>query len=119
MQVNKFVGQHCTGMVFNVQAETEEEFVDLKWLLQAFESHDIVSRLYYFWSSNSVNYNNISVSFDPDRSTAKVVKLTAAYGKTSTIASKSLHDRKYLKSPCVGLIPRPRSPTEYQIRLIS
>jgi hypothetical protein len=69
-------------MAFNIMAQTEQEFVDLKWLLQVLQSHDVICRAHYFWASNSIEFNNFSVSFNPDSSTAKAVRLTAAYGKT-------------------------------------
>lgn len=63
-------------------AQTEEEFVDLKWLLQTLQSHDLTSRAHNFWASSSIQFNNISFSFDPERSTAQAVRITAAYSKT-------------------------------------
>jgi hypothetical protein len=77
-------------MAFNIMAQTEEEFIDLKWLLETLEPNDIISRAHAFWASNSMNFNNISVSFDPDRSTAKAVRITAAYGKITFTPNLSL-----------------------------
>ena len=80
-QVDRLVGQH-TGMVIRLSTETEEEFSDLKSELDKVEVHDIRSSFYYSWASQSILYKNISVAFEPRLSTAKVVKITAVYGKS-------------------------------------
>jgi hypothetical protein len=82
MQYSKVVGQHETGMAFNIEAETEEEFTDFKAILQNLQSHDVLSRTSFFWVRSSMSYENVTVSYNPDISTATTVKLTAAYGKT-------------------------------------
>jgi hypothetical protein len=81
MQFNATVGQKTTGMAFTIVAETEKEFVDLKWLLETLEPYDVMSRAHYFWASNSILRKNVSVSYNPDLTTAKTVRVTAAYGK--------------------------------------
>jgi len=81
MQFSKVIGQNEVGMAFNIEAETEEEFVDLKALLQNLQSHDALSRTSYYWVRTSMSYENVTVSHNPDLSTATTVKITAAYGK--------------------------------------
>jgi hypothetical protein len=81
MQFSKVIGQNEVGMAFNIEAETEEEFIDLKALLQNLQSHDIFSRTSYYWVRTSMSYENVTVSHNPDLSTATTVKITAAYGK--------------------------------------
>jgi hypothetical protein len=83
MQFHGAVGQQTTGMAFSFNATTEEEFVDLKWLLQNLEPHDVLSAVQNHWALKPMTYTNISVSYNPDLSTAKAVKITAAYGKIS------------------------------------
>jgi hypothetical protein len=68
-------------MVIRLSTETEEEFSDLKSELDKVQVHDIRSSFYYSWASQSILYKNISVAFEPRLSTAKVVKITAAYGE--------------------------------------
>ena len=81
MQFSTVIGQNEVGMAFNIEAETEEEFVDFKALLQNLYSHDVLSRTSYYWVRTSMNYENVTVSHNPDLSTATTVKITAAYGK--------------------------------------
>jgi hypothetical protein len=81
MQLSTVVGQSEVGMAFNIEAETDEEFVDLKALLQNFHSHDALSRTSYYWVRTSMSYENVTLSHNPDLSTATTVKITAAYGK--------------------------------------
>jgi hypothetical protein len=81
MQFSTVIGQNEVGMAFNIKAETDEEFVDLKALLQNLHSHDVLSRTNYYWVRTSMSYENVSVSHNPDLSTATTVKITAAYGK--------------------------------------
>jgi hypothetical protein len=81
MQFSTVIGQKEVGMAFNIEAETEEEFVDFKALLQNLHSHDALSRINYYWVRKSMSYENVTVSHNPDLSTATTVKITAAYGK--------------------------------------
>jgi len=81
MQYSTVVGQNEVGMAFNIEAETEEEFIDFKALLQNLYSHDILSRTRYYWVRTTMSYENVTVSHNPDLSTATTVKITAAYGK--------------------------------------
>jgi hypothetical protein len=87
IQFNAIVGQQATGMAFNVMAQTEDEFLDLKRLLQSLQSHDAICRALNLWARSSMQFSSFSLSFDPDRSTAKVVRFTAAYGKTKFTAN--------------------------------
>jgi hypothetical protein len=81
IQLSTTVGQHATGMAFSIQAETDENFVDLKMMLQNLEPFDALSRASYYWVRSSMNYENVTLSYNPDISTATTVKITAAYGK--------------------------------------
>ena len=81
IQLSTTVGQQATGMAFSIQAETDEDFVDLKAMLQNFEPYDALSRASYYWARSSMNYENVTLSYNPDISTATTVKITAAYGK--------------------------------------
>jgi hypothetical protein len=81
MQLSTVVGQNEVGMAFNIEAETDEEFIDFKALLQNLYSHDVLSRTSYYWVRKSMSYENVTVSHNPDLSTATTVKITAAYGK--------------------------------------
>jgi len=81
MQFSRVIGQNEVGMAFNIEAETEEEFIDIKALPQNLQSHDVLSRTSYYWVRTSMNYENVTVSHNPDLSTATTVKITAAYGK--------------------------------------
>jgi hypothetical protein len=69
-------------MVVRVSTETEEEFLDVKSELDKAVVHDIRSSFSFSWASQSILQNNISVTFEPQLSTAKVVKITAIYGKS-------------------------------------
>ena len=81
MQFSTVIGQNEVGMAFNIEAETDEEFVDFKMLLQNLHSHDALSRTSYYWVRSSMSYENVTVYHNPDISTATTVKITAAYGK--------------------------------------
>jgi hypothetical protein len=81
MQFSKVVGHEETGMAFNIEAETDEEFIDFKTVLQNLQPHDALSRSSFYWVRPSMSYENFTVSHNPDISTATTVKITAAYGK--------------------------------------
>ena len=80
-QVDRLLG-HETGMVVRISTETEEEFLDVKSELDKAVVHDIRSSFSFSWASQSILQNNISVTFEPQLSTAEVVKITAIYGKS-------------------------------------
>ena len=83
-------------MVIRLSTETEEEFSDLKSEFDKIQVHDIRSSFYYSWASQSILYKNISVAFEPRLSTAKVVKITAVYGKNRILIICIIYPR-YLK----------------------
>lgn len=43
--------------------------------------HDPLSAAMYAWAEDSINVNNITVAYNPNKSSAKYVRLTAAYGR--------------------------------------
>lgn len=83
MQFSGTVGQKSTGMAFNFNVTTEEEFVDFKSILQTLEPHDFLSAAQNLWALKPMIFTNVTVSFNPELSTATAVKITAAYGKHS------------------------------------
>lgn len=81
MQINGIVGQQTTGMAISFNVTAEDEFLDLVSLQQAFKPHDALSAVQNYWALMPLTYSNVSVSLNPDLSTAKTIKITAAYGK--------------------------------------
>lgn len=88
-------------MVIRFSAETEEEFTDLKSELDKVQVHDIRSSFYYGWASQSILYKNISIAFEPRLSTAKVVKITAVYGKSCILIICIIYLRYLLIQECL------------------
>jgi len=88
-------------MVIRLNTETEEEFSDLKSELDKVQIHDIRSSFYYSWASQSILYKNISVAFEPRLSTAKVVKITAVYGKSHILIICIIYPRYLLIQECL------------------
>lgn len=99
-QVDRLAGQQ-TGMVIRLSTETEEDFSDLKSELDKVQVHDIRSSFYYSWASQSIFYKNISVDFEPRLSTAKVVKITAVYGKSFILIILIIYPRYLLIHECL------------------
>jgi hypothetical protein len=80
-QFNKTVGQNVIGVALDINAQAEEEFVDLKLLQEKLQLYDVIAQANYFAASHTISSNNVSVSYNPDLTTAKTVRITAAYGK--------------------------------------
>jgi hypothetical protein len=87
-------------MVIRLSTETEEPFSDLKSELDEVQAHDIRSSFYYSWASQSILYKNISVTFEPRLSTAKIVKITAVYGKSFILFIRIIYPRYLLILEC-------------------
>jgi hypothetical protein len=69
-------------MVFRLQSETDQDFADLGSPLNMPNAvPDAKARFYFGWARPAIFYNNISLIYDTQLSTAKVVKITAVYGK--------------------------------------
>jgi hypothetical protein len=84
------------GMVVRLNTETEEEFLDYMSEVDKAKVHDIRSSFYLGWASQSIQYRNMSVTFEPQLSTAKVVKITAVYGKSVILITYIIYPRSLL-----------------------
>jgi hypothetical protein len=82
-QSNKTFGQQ-TGMVFHLHSESDEEFSDYKSQLDNAGMFDAHSVFYFDYVEPAILYKDTSLTYDPQRSTANVVKVTAVYGKRFT-----------------------------------
>jgi hypothetical protein len=88
-------------MVVRVSTETEEEFSDFMSEVDKAKVHDIRSSFYFSWASQSIHYQNISATFEPQLSTAKVVKITAVYGKSFVLIICTIYPRALLIQGCL------------------
>ena len=75
------VGQESTGFAFDIQAETELSQVNMASMMNAFEHHDLMSALMWPGHEIPIANSNVSLIYNPQRSTAKVAKFTFTYGK--------------------------------------
>ncbi|PNF34468.1 hypothetical protein B7P43_G11248 [Cryptotermes secundus] len=75
---NMTFGQQ-TGVVFHLQSESEEEFSDFKSQLDSAQMPDAHSKLYFNNIAHDILYEDTRLTYDPQRSTANVVKITAVY----------------------------------------
>lgn len=79
--MKKTFGQDSTGLAFEVSVQTEQPFIDFASLYNAAKRHDFISAMTYAWAEQSINSNNITLAFNPHKSTANRVKLTASYSE--------------------------------------
>ncbi|XP_014261592.1 vitellogenin-1-like [Cimex lectularius] len=85
------IGQESTGFAFDVKAETEQKFYDFATVYNALKRHDPLSALVYGHFEQSINNNNFTVVYNPQRSTAQYANFTFVYGKTGHSAEKGVH----------------------------
>ena len=78
-QMHKTVGKDSTGFAFDLDYQSEQKFIDFAWIYNEARKHDPLSAVMYAWAEDSINVNNITVAYNPQKSTAKYVRLTAAY----------------------------------------
>lgn len=81
-------GVNTTGVVFVLEGKSEQEFLDKQWLFQNLRPYDFLSRIQFFWASRAIQYNNITLSHDVRRSTARLVNINAVLGKGSCLQGK-------------------------------
>lgn len=67
-----------TGVVFHLQSESEKEFSDLKSQLDSARMPDAHSK--FCCIPHDMLYEDTRLTYDRQRSTANVVKITAVYG---------------------------------------
>uniref|UniRef100_A0A0K8SAK3 Vitellogenin-1 n=1 Tax=Lygus hesperus TaxID=30085 RepID=A0A0K8SAK3_LYGHE len=73
------VGQDCTGFAFDVKIQSEQKFLDWATPLNALRRHDAISALLYTTAEQSINNNNVTVTYNPEKSSAKYAKFSASY----------------------------------------
>jgi hypothetical protein len=69
-----------TGMVFHLHSESEEEYSDFMSHLDSAQMSDAHSKFYFNYIAHAILYKDTRLTYDPQRSTANVVKITAVYG---------------------------------------
>jgi hypothetical protein len=69
-----------TGVVFHLHSESEEEFSDFKSQLDSAQMFDAHSKFYFSYIEHAILYKDVRLTYDPQRSTADVIKITAVYG---------------------------------------
>lgn len=62
-----------------MKVESEQKHLDWATLLNAVRRHDSISALLYTCAEQSINNNNITVTYNPNQSSAKAAKITLAY----------------------------------------
>jgi hypothetical protein len=73
-----------TGMVFRLLSEMDQE--SAVWSPSLNMQNAVPStraKFYFGWARPAISYSNISLVYEPQLSTAEVVKITAVYGKHS------------------------------------
>jgi hypothetical protein len=78
-QSDMTIGQQ-TGMVFHLRSKSEEEFSDFKSQLDSAQMSDAHSKFYFNYIAHAILYKDTWLTYDPQSSTANVVKITAVYG---------------------------------------
>ena len=69
-----------TGLVFRLQSESEEEVSDFKSQLDSAQMPDAHSKFHFNSIAHAILYEDTRLTYEPQRSTANVVKITAVYG---------------------------------------
>ncbi|KAF6216357.1 hypothetical protein GE061_000698 [Apolygus lucorum] len=73
------VGQDSTGFAFDVKVQSEQKFLDWATPLNALRRHDAISALLYTTAEKSINNNNVTITYNPEKSSAKSAQITASY----------------------------------------
>lgn len=92
LQFHSTVGQDSTGFAFDLDYHSEQKFVDFAAIYNEARKHDPISAVVYAWAEESINLNNITVAYNPQKSSAKYARFTATYRKYfSGVLNKMLH----------------------------
>lgn len=81
-QIHKTIGQGSTGFAFDFDYHSEQKFLDFAAIYNEAHKHpDTVSAIMYAWAEDSINLNNITLAYNPQKSTAKYARFYAAFRK--------------------------------------
>uniref|UniRef100_T1IB40 Uncharacterized protein n=1 Tax=Rhodnius prolixus TaxID=13249 RepID=T1IB40_RHOPR len=114
------VGQAETGFAFDVKAESEQKFWDWATVYNAATKHDGFSSLLFPLYEVTINNYNYTVTYNPQESTAKYVKLFFTYedlfktGETGTRASLNKHRDSSVAGGDNDAIPSSTTPANEQ-----
>nr|UJZ92574.1 vitellogenin [Scaphoideus titanus] len=91
-QIHKTVGQDSTGFAFDFDYHSEQKFLDFAAIYNEAHKHrDPVSAIIYAWAEDSINLNNITLAYNPQKSSAKYARFSAAYLDNSDDENNSGH----------------------------
>jgi len=88
---NFTVGQDFTGMAFDIDFSSERKFMDFAEVINKVHKKEYMSAILKA-ISEPIHHWELVVSYNPEKSTAKTVSLSAAYGTFPHICmDKSIH----------------------------
>ncbi|KAK9500937.1 hypothetical protein O3M35_002098 [Rhynocoris fuscipes] len=80
-RIQATVGQQSTGFAFDIKAESEQQFIDMATVYKALERHDAMSAILFGSYEHPINNNNFTITYNPQESNAKTVKLALTYAE--------------------------------------
>nr|CAD7615408.1 unnamed protein product [Timema genevievae] len=77
-QQQAIYGENSTGMAFRLNYKNEKEFNSTSWIVEEAKKKDPLVVLYFPWADDTIQYSNVSLTYDARRSSTKAVKFTVA-----------------------------------------
>ncbi|CAG2058701.1 unnamed protein product, partial [Timema podura] len=83
-QQQAIFGENSTGMAFRLNYKNEKEFNSTSWIVEEAKKKDPLVLLYFPWADDTIQYSNVSLTYDARRSSTKAVKFTVALAAVSS-----------------------------------
>nr|CAD7460130.1 unnamed protein product [Timema tahoe] len=88
-QQQAIFGENSTGMAFRLNYKNEKEFNSTSWIVEEAKKKDPLVLLYFPWADDTIQYSNVSLTYDARRSSTKAVKFTVALANETSSSRQS------------------------------
>nr|CAD7257447.1 unnamed protein product [Timema shepardi] len=113
-QQQAIFGENSTGMAFRLNYKSEKEFNSTSWIVEEAKKKDPLVLLYFPWADDTIQYTNVSLTYDARRSSTKAVKFTVAFANETSSSRHSEESKRDRINPAEPSSHSPDSETRRQ-----
>nr|CAD7573376.1 unnamed protein product [Timema californicum] len=113
-QQQAIFGENSTGMAFRLNYKSEKEFNSTSWIVEEAKKKDPLVLLYFPWADDTIQYTNVSLTYDARRSSTKAVKFTVAFANETSSSRHSEESKRDRINPAEPSSLSPDSETRRQ-----
>nr|CAD7427031.1 unnamed protein product [Timema monikensis] len=117
-QQQAIFGANSTGMAFRLNYKNEKEFNSTSWIVEEAKKQDPLVLLYFPWADDTIQYSNVSLTYDARRSSTKAVKFTVAFGSSAMVVDVSAEFQGHEKAYFIATAAVASSPVDEKARAL-